>query len=144
MSNSLYLYGFIATSVVSLMFFIAYLITLRNLVSIKKDLTKEILDNYTMMKLLDDANTKFESNLDVHNESFVKFLSDSRDWAFQYIEDVQGGLAEFIDSVDADIEHFDQYGDVISTTRPDYWAIKRISEAYKKLKKLLPEDKELK
>lgn len=144
MSKNLYVYIIISTSVISLTFFSAYLFTLKNLIKVKKDLTKEVLDNYTIMKLLDDAKSDDITNESIHNENFVKFLSDSRDWAFQYIEDVQSGLAEFIDSVDADIEYFDQYGDVVSTTRPDYWAIKRISEAYKKLKKLLPEDKESK
>jgi len=49
-------------------------------------------------------------------------------------------LKDFVKEVDKDIEHFDQYGDVISTTRPDYWSIKKISAAYKKLKTLLPDE----
>ena len=137
-------YIIIVTSTISITFFAAYLITLKKLIKAKKDLTKEVLDNFTLLKLLEAANNDPVTDESIHNENFVKFLSDSRDWAFKYIEDVQAGLAEFIDSVDSDIDYFDQFGDVISTTRPDYWAIKRISEGYKKLKKLLPEDKELK
>lgn len=127
-------------SIFSSMFFVAYVVTLRNLIKIKKLLTKEMLDNFTMLQLLEDAKSKELTDSEVHNENFIKFLSDSRDWAFQYIEDVQGGLAEFVDAVDKDIEYFDNFGDVLSTNRPDYWALKRVSEAYKKLKKLLPED----
>lgn len=31
---------------------------------------------------------------DVHKESFIKFLSDSRDWAYQYIETTQKTIKE--------------------------------------------------
>jgi hypothetical protein len=130
----------LALSIFSFMFFVAYIITLRNLIKIKKSLTKEILDNFTMLQLLEDMKSKELSDTEVHNENFIKFLSDSRDWAFQYIEDVQNGLKEFVKEVDKDIQHFDEYGDVISTTRPDYWSIKKISAAYKKLKTLLPDE----
>jgi hypothetical protein len=83
-------------------------------------------------------NKKDEKDNDVHKENFIKFLSDSRDWAYEYIEDVQSGLNKFVSSVDADIAYFDEYGDVLSVERPDYAAMKNISAAYKELKKLLP------
>jgi hypothetical protein len=74
----------------------------------------------------------------VHKENFIKFLSDSRDWAFEYIENVQSGLSKFVIDVDSHIEHFDKYGDVLSVERPDYAAMKQISKSYKELKQLLP------
>jgi hypothetical protein len=83
-------------------------------------------------------NKKDEKDNDVHKENFIKFLSDSRDWAYQYIEDVQSGLNKFVDSVDADIAYFDEYGEALSMARPDYAAMKNISKAYKDLKTLLP------
>ena len=102
-----------------------------------------------MIKLLSSSYDKIESLLslkqsnisdgDVHKESFIKFLSDSRDWAYEYIENVQVGLNKFIEDVDKDIIYFDKYGDVLSNERPDYAALKNISVAYKELKKLLPE-----
>ena len=79
---------------------------------------------------------KIDNN--VHKESFIKFLSDSRDWAYEYIEQVQSGITKFVSDVDADISHFDEYGDTISMVRPDYSAMKNISNSYKELKKLLP------
>ena len=33
------------------------------------------------------------------SEGFLKFVSDSRDWAFKYIEDVQGAIVEFNSAV---------------------------------------------
>ena len=36
------------------------------------------------------------SNQDEHTQNFIKFLSDSRDWAFEYIENVQRGIKKFM------------------------------------------------
>lgn len=79
------------------------------------------------------------SDTDVHKESFIKFLSDSRDWAFGYIDEVQDKLKTFIDAVEPDIEHFDEYG-VVASSSPHYEPLQRISAAYKELKTLLPEE----
>lgn len=87
---------------------------------------------------------KIQSDESIHKENFIKFLSDSRDWAYQYIEEVQAGLGTFIDAVNNDIEHFDKFGDVLATGRPDYDAMTRISSAYKQLKTLLPEAEDAK
>ena len=94
----------------------------------------------SLVKVEDFINStkKDEKDNDVHKENFIKFLSDSRDWAYEYIEDVQSGLNKFVDAVDADISYFDKYGDALSMERPDYPAMKNISKAYKELKKLLP------
>lgn len=34
-------------------------------------------------------------------EGFLKFISDSRDWAFKYIEDVQMAIADFNKAIDS-------------------------------------------
>ena len=93
-----------------------------------EQLSKElILKRYTS---IDDEN--------IAKDNFFKFISDSREWAYEYIEEVQNGLAKFIDAVDYDIEHFDKYGEVIWT--PLSKSMQNISTAYKDLKNLLPED----
>jgi hypothetical protein len=74
-------------------------------------------------------------------EGFLNFVTQSRDWAFQYIEDVQGGLNKFIKDIEPEIEYFKEYGDVISM-EPNYYSLKKITESYEELKKLLPEDEE--
>ena len=73
------------------------------------------------------------------NEDFLKFVSDSRDWAYQYIEDVQGSLNKFISDIEPEIAYFDEYG-IVGSAFPHYHSMKKISGAYKELKKLLPED----
>ena len=91
--------------------------------------------------LTKSTKTKENSDESIHKENFIKFLSDSRDWAFSYIESVQKGLTKFVNDVDADVSHFDKYGEAVSMSRPDYPSMKNISKAYKELKTLLPEDK---
>jgi hypothetical protein len=80
---------------------------------------------------------KNKSSLD--QDAFLKFISDSRDWAYQYIEDVQSSLNKFVSDVEPDILYFDTYGDLMSA-EPNYNSMKKISIAYKELKNILPEE----
>jgi hypothetical protein len=73
------------------------------------------------------------------NEDFLKFVSDSRDWAYQYIDEVQEVLNRFITDIEPEILYFNTYGDLMGA-EPNYHSMKKISKAYNELKKLLPED----
>ena len=79
-----------------------------------------------------------ESDSDVHKENFIKFLSDSRDWAYEYIEDVQESISSFVSEVEPEIAYFDEYG-LVGDAYPHYHSMKKISQAYKELKKVLPD-----
>jgi hypothetical protein len=79
-----------------------------------------------------------ESANDVHKENFIKFLSDSRDWAYEYIEDVQSSLTLFISEIEPEIAYFDEYG-LVGDAYPHYHSMKKISQAYKELKNMLPD-----
>ena len=76
---------------------------------------------------------------DEDRENFIKFISDSREWAFDYIEEVQQKLSYFIDDIEPEIAYFDEYG-LVGDAYPHYHSMKKISSAYKELKKLLPEE----
>jgi hypothetical protein len=75
---------------------------------------------------------------EIANESYVKFLNDSRDWAYKYIEDVQQKLADFSNKVEPQLNYFNTYGMVVQG--PHIILVKEISEAYEELKAVLPED----
>ena len=75
------------------------------------------------------------------NEDFLKFVSDSRDWAYQYIDDVQVSISKFITDVEPEILYFDTYGDLMAA-EPNYNSMKKISASYKELRKLLPEQED--
>ena len=48
-------------------------------------------------------------------------------------------LNKFISDIEPEIAYFDEYGEV-GSAYPHYHSMKKISGAYKELKKLLPED----
>ena len=127
----------------SLCFAASYILVLRQSIRLKKDISKLFIEKTLLQEYVDlikSTKVKEDSDDSIHKENFIKFLSDSRLWAFEYIENVQKGLIKFVNDVDADISHFDEYGDVISMSRADYPSMKNISKAYKELKTLLPED----
>jgi hypothetical protein len=126
----------VLSSVLAAVFVILVIVSAKALRLRKK--MKTLLAAYSKIELFIASQKEKESDNDVHKENFIKFLSDSRDWAYEYIETVQSGLNKFVSNVDADISHFDEYGDTISMLRPDYNAMKNISNSYKELKKLLP------
>lgn len=78
---------------------------------------------------------------DIHKENFIKFLSDSREWAFGYIESVQSGLKDFIEKVEPHLKYYNKYGVVIEGMIPPHdFALITITQEFEKLKLLLPED----
>lgn len=87
------------------------------------------------------ATKNSSSDLDIHTQNFIKFLSDSRDWAYQYIEDVQGGLKKFMDEVQPQIDYYNRYGIVVDGMVPPHdFALKKISKEVEELKRFLPEE----
>ena len=80
---------------------------------------------------------------EIIKEDFLKFVSDSREWAYDYIEEVQKAIKDFKTTVEPHITFFDKFGDVLSNQRPDYDAMKTISIAYKELITILPEENDV-
>ena len=68
-----------------------------------------------------------EKDSESHQENFIKFLSDSRDWAYIYIEDVQTGLLKVVSEIEPEIAYFDEYG-LVGDAYPHYHSMKKISK----------------
>ena len=132
----------IAFLVFILLFFI---LIIRNIqLSIKyarssKELLQSTIDKNILAEKLFEASARNLLKNDSDSEAFLKFISDSRDWAYQYIEDVQKSLNSFITNIEPEILYFDTYGDLMAA-EPNYQAMKKISDSFKDLKKMLPED----
>jgi hypothetical protein len=108
------------------------------LVQVKKN--RVILANTLNLLLMQQSmNEENKTDQEQSNEAFLKFVSDSRDWAYQYIDEFQESLNKFITDIEPEIAYFDEYG-VASSAYPHYHSMKKISGAYKELKKMLPED----
>lgn len=137
------LYIYLGLSSCLLIFIISYFLILSRLIALKKTTTKLYFDNFALEEYIKTSKNLKEDKSDqqIHQENFLKFLSDSRDWAFNYIEDVQSGLSKFVNDVEPEIEYFKEYGDVGSMA-PNYYSMKKIVESYEELKKLLPKEEE--
>jgi hypothetical protein len=117
---------------------VAYGTLVYNFNKLRVQYQKIFTDMMLLEKLINDIEeSKLNSDESVHKENFIKFLSDSRDWAYQYIEDVQAGLNSFISETAPEINYFKEYGD-LSSMAPNYYSMKKIAEEYEKLKTLLP------
>jgi hypothetical protein len=103
---------------------------------LKNDI-KKMATAYSKVTQLMLSNNKLDN--DVHKESFIKFLSDSRDSAFEYIEEVQAGISSFVKQVDPEISYFKEYGDIMAMS-PNYNSMNKIATAYEDLIKLLPKE----
>lgn len=75
------------------------------------------------------------------SDDFIKFLSDSRNSAFEYIESVQDSLSKFDKQITKIIKWNETYG-ASTGDNPHSDKIKEISLAYKQLKDLLPQNTE--
>ena len=72
-------------------------------------------------------------------DGFVKFISDSRDWAFQYISEVQEALKNFDRDVSKDLAYHKKFGKV-NGENVHTKALDNIDKAYSELKNLLPKE----
>ena len=123
----------------TLSFAIAYVSVLYKLSKLTQEFAKLFISHKSLQDFVEKNDSTLKNDIDIHKENFIKFLSDSRDWAFTYIEEVQKGLEKFILNVDKDIDYFDSYGSISENTLNNN-LLKNISKEYKELKKLMPID----
>lgn len=100
------------------------IITLLRLINIKK-YNKKIL-------------SRIETVDNIANESYASFVFSSRDWAYEYIEDVQGKLVDFANKVEPHLDYFNTYGKAVPS--PHTIILEEIDSAYKELRSVLPEE----
>ena len=97
------------------------------------------LDKTIISEKLREQLDKKDSESIEQSEGFLKFISQSRDWAFDYIEQVQAALLEFKNKVETQILYAKTYG-TVSGESPHSVIIDKISDAYDELAKVMPED----
>jgi hypothetical protein len=131
----------ISLSSTLILFVIAYFLITKKLNLMIKEYAKLSIDHVALQKFIESLKLDDITEQEVHKENFIKFLSDSRDWAFSYIEDVQTELKKFIEEIEPEINYFNEYGDIASM-QPNYYSLKKISNAYYELSKLLPKEED--
>jgi hypothetical protein len=84
----------------SLSFGIAYLATFDKLKKSNLLMAELFIKNKALQELTSQVKDSMGISDDtVHKENFIKFLSDSRDWAFEYIEQSQKTIKEVSDEL---------------------------------------------
>lgn len=132
----------IALAVVSIAcvsFFVGYINVLKKLKETTETLAEIVLIYSQSESMGQNFTIGSKEDQDFHQENFIKFLSDSRDWAYKYIEDVQHTVSEFVEEVEPSIEYFNEFG-ILVDQYPLYKNMKTISDSFEKLKSVLPED----
>lgn len=71
-------------------------------------------------------------------EGFITFLNQSRESAFEYIENVQNILSNVITDLGPIVEFHDKYGAIFDTDTKDQMNV--VSKSFHELKKLIPEE----
>jgi threonyl-tRNA synthetase len=97
--------------------------------------------NILMTKLAEELKKKEEISVE-KTDGFLKFISESRELAFEYIEAMQEALVKFKDKVGPEIEYMLTYGTATGDNLQSKSFLK-IEKAYKELiKETLPAEKQ--
>lgn len=94
------------------------------------------VDKEMLLKKVSDLLDEKSSKELEKSEDFLKFVSQSRDWAFEYIENAQSTIESFVNNVDGAISSVNS-----KSPKSEYvQALEKINQAYKEVKALLPQD----
>lgn len=127
----------ILISIISLLIFISFILFIKLSIS-----TRTISHLLAKVSFLEEKLGRKLLNTDKQVENtdgFIKFISESRDLAFSYIEEAQKGISKFVNNAGPEIEYFSKFGP-ISEGQPLHDSMVKISAEYEDLKKLLPAD----
>jgi hypothetical protein len=99
------------------------------------------MDKHFLGQKIEEISNELSTLKLSESDGFVKFISQSRDWAFEYIEEVQKVLKEFDEEIAPRLNWANTYGKTAGDTVHTE-TITKISEAYDKLKSVLPKNTE--
>jgi hypothetical protein len=100
---------------------------------------KAEVEKAVVLDKLAEAMKELETKAIEESDGFLKFVSDSREWAFKYIEDLQSALEEFDKAVGPQFKYAETYASLDSES-PSKDILRKISKEYSKLRQMLPND----
>jgi hypothetical protein len=107
---------FFATMSISLS--VAYFVLFDKLKKCNLALTKLFLENEGLKEVIfQNKSIDSQSEDGIHKENFIKFLSDSRDWAFEYIETSQKTIKEVSEELKS--QGFNNYSEKLMELLPE-------------------------
>lgn len=127
-------FGFFILALFVAIYFVVVL--KRENILLKRDVEQGIVDLLVFKGELDKALKDTDEKKIEETEGFLKFISQSRDWAFQYIERVQVAIKNFQDVFHPfAVQYYEDKEQPISQEE-----FGKLFEAYKKLVEELPDE----
>lgn len=125
----------LASAVVAALFLATILLSFK-IRDLSVKLAKEKVDNLALREKLAELTDRGDNKNIEQTEGFIKFISQSRDWAFQYIEKVQIAIKNFQDVFHPfATAYYDR-----KKTRITKEEFQTIVDAYRELVERLPEE----
>ena len=116
---------------------VAYLTLFFYFLKVRDLYQEQFIDLRVLEQTLDEIeNEKIHSNESIHKENFIKFISDSRDWAFDYIDNVQTTIAGIIQKTDKTVQYHKDFKSLEIEPYATHMAV--LADAVEELKTLLP------
>lgn len=109
---------------------------------IKETLFYTNLHNALLKEEIKTQQQNLENAKLASDDSFIKFLSESREWAFEYIEKVQEGIANFKNKVNASVKYYEKAGYMGDSMHKN--SLETFIKAYRELEEFLPTEDETK
>jgi mannitol-specific phosphotransferase system IIBC component len=105
---------------------------------LKTNLTQESIDRAIVMQEMQKLMAEIDTKNSSQNDGFLKFVSESREAAFKYIEEVQLAIKEFDNHVGPVVKHYKETGKVLE--RKPSELVKELTSAYDKLMESMPKE----
>jgi mannitol-specific phosphotransferase system IIBC component len=105
---------------------------------LKANLTQEVIDRTIVMEEMRKLVAEIDNKNSNQNDGFLKFVSDSREAAFKYIEEVQEAINEFDQKVGPVVKHYKQTGKILE--RKPSELVRELTSAYDKLMASMPKE----
>ncbi len=126
-------------SVLATMFLITTLHQRKARLEMLEKYLKAEVEKAVVLDKLAESLKELETKTIEESDGFLKFVSDSREWAFKYIEDIQAALEEFDKAVAPQFKYAETYASLETQSASKDILIK-ISKEYSKLRQMLPND----
>ena len=104
---------------------------------LQMDMDKTIFSDQITKLTQELENKKLEGS-----DGFLKFVSESRDWAFNYIETTQEEIKKFSEIMEKEKSYHNTYGTAAGTGSMQSIMLDRVFQAYDDLAKLLPKEEQ--
>jgi len=105
---------------------------------LKASLAQESINRAIVMKEMQKLMAEIDTKNSNQNDGFLKFVSESREAAFKYIEEVQAAIGQFDDRVGPIVKHYKETGKVLE--RKPSELVRELTEAYDNLMTSMPKE----